>query len=157
VRIDPLRLRVSVPERDAAGLRVSQAVHLRVDGDTKTYEGIVARLAPAIDQQSRSLRVESDIKNPGNLRPGSFANAEIVVGTKPVPTVPESAIVKFAGLEKLIVVVDGKAVEKTVTTGKKQGALVEIKSGIKAGELVVERPGSLQQGHAVRVVEGQKR
>jgi RND family efflux transporter MFP subunit len=157
VRIDPLRLRVSVPERDAAGLRANQAVHLRIDGDPKTYAGIVARLAPAIDQQSRSLRVESDIKNPGNLRPGSFVNAEIVVGNKAVPTVPASSIIRFAGLEKVIIIDNGKAVEKTVTTGKKQGDFVELKSGIKAGELVVERPGSLQQGHAVKVIEGQER
>lgn len=154
VRIDPLRLRVAVPERDAAGIRAGQAVRLTIEGDPATYSGTVARLAPAIDQQSRSLHVESDIKNPGNLRPGSFVSAEIVVGAKPVIVVPASAIVKFAGLEKVITVENGKAVEKTVTTGRKQGDLIELKSGLKAGERVVEHPGSLQQGHAVRVVQG---
>jgi HlyD family secretion protein len=154
VRIDPLRMRVAVPEREAAGVRVNQPVRVGIDGDPATYSGIVGRLAPAIDQQSRSLRVESDIKNPGNLRPGSFANAEIVIGTKSVPTIPVNAVIKFAGLEKVITVDNGKAVEKTVTTGKTQGQFVEIKSGLKVGDLVVERPGSLQQGHAVRVVQG---
>jgi RND family efflux transporter MFP subunit len=153
VRIDPLRLRVAIPERDAAGIRAGQAVKLTVEGDPATYTGTVARLAPAIDQQSRSLHVESDIKNPGSLRPGSFAAAEIVVGVRPTLVVPKTAIIKFAGLDKVITVDNGKAVEKTVTVGRTQGDVIELKSGLKAGEKVVDKPGSLQQGHAVRVAQ----
>ena len=112
------------------------------------------RLAPAIDPQSRTLLVESDIKNPGHLRPGSLVTAQIIVDSRPAPSVPATAIVRFAGLSKVITVEDGKAKEKQVVTGKTAGDRVEIVSGLAVGESVVARPGSLQQGQPVRVVEG---
>ncbi|WP_437727797.1 efflux RND transporter periplasmic adaptor subunit [Sorangium sp. So ce861] len=154
VRIDPLRLRVAIPETEAAGVRAGQQVRVTVPGDSAVYAGTVARLAPAIDPQSRTLLVESDIKNPGHLRPGSLVTAQIVVTSKPAPSVPATAVVRFAGLAKVITVEDGKAKEKQVVTGKTAGDRVEIVSGVAVGESVVARPGSLQQGQPVRVVEG---
>ncbi|KYF81087.1 RND transporter [Sorangium cellulosum] len=154
VRVDPLRLRVAIPETEAAGVRAGQQVRVTVPGDSAVYAGTVARLAPAIDPQSRTLLVESDIKNPGHLRPGSLVTAQIVVTSKPAPSVPATAIVRFAGLAKVITVEDGKAKEKQVVTGKIAGDRVEIVSGIAVGESVVARPGSLQQGQPVHVVEG---
>ncbi|XXX80952.1 efflux RND transporter periplasmic adaptor subunit [Sorangium sp. So ce134] len=154
VRIDPLRLRVAIPETEAAGVRAGQQVRVTIPGDSAVYAGTVARLAPAIDPQSRTLLVESDITNPGHLRPGSLVTAQIVVTSKPAPSVPATAIVRFAGLSKVITVEDGKAKEKQVVTGKTAGDRVEIVSGLAVGESVVARPGSLQQGQPVRVVEG---
>ncbi|WP_437338079.1 efflux RND transporter periplasmic adaptor subunit [Sorangium sp. So ce394] len=154
VRVDPLRLRVAIPETEAAGVRAGQQVRVTVPGDSAVYAGTVARLAPAIDPQSRTLLVESDIKNPGHLRPGSLVTAQIVVTSKPAPSVPATAIVRFAGLAKVITIEDGKAKEKQVVTGKTAGDRVEIVSGIAVGESVVARPGSLQQGQPVHVVEG---
>lgn len=154
VRIDPLRLRVALPELEAADVRQGQPVRVRIEGDETTYAGTVARIAPSIDPKSRTLLVESDIKNPGHLRPGSLVQAEIVVTSRPAPTVPETAIVRFAGLSKVITIENGKAKEQQVTTGKKSGDRIEIIEGIKVGETVVEKPGSLQQGQPVRVLEG---
>jgi multidrug efflux pump subunit AcrA (membrane-fusion protein) len=156
VSIDPLRLRVAIPELEAASVKAGQPVRVTIHGDEATYEGTVARLAPAIDPQSRTLLVESDIKNPGHLRPGSLVSAQIIVGSKPAPTVPATSIVRFAGLSKVITVESGKAKEKTVVTGKTSGDRIEITSGVAAGESVVDKPGSLQQGQPVRVVEGTK-
>lgn len=154
VRIDPLRLRVALPELEAADVRQGQPVRVRIEGDETTYAGTVARIAPSIDPKSRTLLVESDIKNPGHLRPGSLVQAEIVVTSRPAPTVPETSIVRFAGLSKVITIENGKAKEQQVTTGKKSGDRIEIIEGIKVGETVVEKPGSLQQGQPVRVLEG---
>lgn len=154
VRVDPLRLRVAIPELEAASVQPGQQVRVTLPGDDTVYEGTVARLAPALDPQSRTLLVESDIKNPGHLRPGSLVTAQIVLTSRPAPTVPASAIVRFAGITKVITVEDGKAREKQVTTGRTSGDRVEIVSGLAVGESVVVRPGSLQQGQPVRVVEG---
>jgi HlyD family secretion protein len=158
MRIDPLRLRLAVPEREATSLRSGQPVRVRVSGQTGPdtaleYAGVVARLAPSIDAQSRSLLIEADIKNPGTLRPGNFVQARIIVGERHVLTVPASAVVTFAGLQKVILVDDGKALERTVTTGDARGEDVEIVTGLREGEQVVDAPGALQQGQPVRVVE----
>lgn len=154
VRVDPLRLRVAIPERDATSVHTGQAVRVRIDGDPNTYTGLVSRLAPGLDQQTRTLLVEADLKNPGSLRPGSFAHAAIVVGEKPALTVPKTAVVHFAGIAKVVAVEGSKAVEKRVTTGRAIGDALEVLSGLKAGESIVVRPGSLQQGQAVRVKPG---
>jgi HlyD family secretion protein len=158
VRIDPLRLRLAVPEREAVSLKAGQQVRVRVSGQSdgdgpKEHTGVVARLAPSLDAQSRSLMIEADIKNPGTLRPGNFVQARIIVGERNVVTVPEAAVVTFAGLQKVILVESGKAVERTVTTGDTRGGRVEISSGVQEGDSVVAEPGALQQGQPVRVVE----
>ena len=64
-----------------------------------------------------------------------------------------SALVTFAGIEKVIVIEAGKAVEKPVTTGRRGPDWVEIKSGVNVGETVIVDPGNLQSGMAVEVVE----
>jgi HlyD family secretion protein len=158
VRIDPLRLRLAVPEREAVSLKAGQQVRVRVSGQSKgggasEHTGVVARLAPSLDAQSRSLMIEADIENPGTLRPGNFVQARIIVGQRNVPTVPEAAVVTFAGLQKVLLVDGGKAVERPVTTGDVRDGRVEILSGVKDGDLVVAEPGALQQGQSVHVVE----
>jgi multidrug efflux pump subunit AcrA (membrane-fusion protein) len=62
--------------------------------------------------------------------------------------------VTFAGLQKVIMVQDGVAVERPVTTGETHGVQVEILSGLAAGDSVVHEPGSLAQGQPVRVRTG---
>lgn len=155
VRVDPLRLRVDVPEREAARVRVGQAVRAQVDGRDEPIAGTVMRLAPMLNVQNRTLTVEAEIPNPGNLRPGSFTRATIALGASaPVLTVPESAVVVFAGIQKVITVADGKAVETPITTGRRAGDAVEVIKGLDAGASVVRTPGTLQQGQAVEVVSG---
>jgi RND family efflux transporter MFP subunit len=153
VRIDPLRLRVAVPEREAAGVRQGQTVSLTVEGDATVYRGRVVRLSPIVQEQNRTLTVEAEIPNPGGvLRPGAFAKAEIVVSAaQPVIMVDASSIVTFAGLEKVIVVQGGKAVERRVQTGRRDGQRVEITDGLKPGEPIVLRPGNLTGGQPVTV------
>ena len=154
VRVDPLRLKLAIPERESASVKQGQPVQVQVDGDKQSYKGTIARLSPALDQQNRTLLVEADIRNPGTLRPGLISRAKIVIGSSPALTLPHSAIVVFAGLSKVISVDGGKAVERQVATGKREGELVEILSGVVAGDEVVEKPGSLQQGQPVRVTGG---
>lgn len=154
VRIDPLRLRVALPEREAGSVREGQSVRLTIAGDERAYGGTIARLAPALDQESRTLLVEADIGNPGNLRPGTMVSAKIVVASDPGLTLPLTAVVQFAGLTKVLTVEDGRAREKQITTGRATGDRVEILSGVADGERVVDKPGSLQQGEAVQPAEG---
>lgn len=154
VRVHPLRLRLEVPEREAAGVRVGQPVQLTVEGDPTVHTGRVARISPAIREESRTLLVEAEVPNPaGRLRPGSFAKAEIVTqADEPAVLVPTSAVVSFAGIEKVLGVEDGKAVEKRVKTGRRSGDRVEILEGAAAGDTVVLQPGNLVGGQPVTIV-----
>jgi RND family efflux transporter MFP subunit len=153
VRTHPLRLRVAVPERDAPSVRVGQSVRVLLEGDPAAHAGRVARLSPSIQEQNRTLIVEAEVANrDGKLRPGSFARAEIVVeADRTAVTVPAPAVVTFAGLEKVFVVKDGKAVEKRIRTGRRSGDRVEILEGVYAGDPVVVDPGNLVGGTPVTV------
>jgi RND family efflux transporter MFP subunit len=154
VKIDPLRLRLDVPERDASVVRLNQPVRLAVEGDTNHYSGTLTRVSPAIDEQTRMLVVEADVRNDGTLRPGLFARAQIITRADDSGlAVPASALVVFAGLEKVIIVQEGKAVERIVETGRRSSGWVEIEFGLVAGDLVVLEPGNLRTGETVTVAE----
>ena len=150
VRIDPLRLRVEVPERESHNVRNGQSVRVTVEGDPESYLGYVKRLSPTISEQNRVLAVEADVRNNGRLRPGAFVKAEVITNqSSTAVTVPSNAIVTFAGIEKVILVENGKALEKAVTTGRRGPDWIEIKSGVNVGQIVVVDPGNLQSGQAV--------
>jgi RND family efflux transporter MFP subunit len=154
VRIDPLRLRVDVPERESHSIRMGQSVRVSLEGDPESYLGYIKRLSPTISEQNRVLSVEADVRNNGRLRPGAFVKAEIVTNqTNTAVTVPPNALVIFAGIEKVMVVENGKAQEKTVTTGRRGDDWIEIKAGVNAGDTIVLDPGSLQSGQAVTTAE----
>lgn len=154
VRMNPLRLQAEVPERDAGTVRFGQNVRVTVAGDPTVYVGQIKRLSPVITAQNRMLMVEADVQNNGGLRPGSFAKAEIVTNdAKMAVTVPNSSIVTFAGIEKVIVVQNGKALEKPVTTGRRNGDWTEIVAGVNVGDQVIVDPGNLQSGMAVEIVQ----
>ncbi|HEY9429870.1 MAG TPA: efflux RND transporter periplasmic adaptor subunit [Blastocatellia bacterium] len=151
VRLHPLRLRLETPEREAQGIKVGQSVRVLVEGDNQqSYSGRVARLSPAFQELSRTLIIEAEVDNQqGRLRPGSFAKAEIQTSmTSNVVMVPASAIVTFAGIQKVFSVKDNKAVEKTVVVGKRDGDWVVVE-GLDAGAPVVLSPGNLVSGQPV--------
>ncbi len=152
VKIDPLRLRLQVPERECILVRTGQVVRLFIEGDTNAYSGQIARLSPALDEAARILLVEADVPACGSLRAGLFARASIVVDERQQGlSVPAEALITFAGIEKVVAVEENKAVEKTVVTGRRGPDWVEIISGIQLGEPVVLAPGGLRTGEPVRV------
>jgi RND family efflux transporter MFP subunit len=153
VTIHPLRLRLPVPERPALRVRAGQTVRLRVDQEQTVHTGRVARISPAIDETSRTLLVEAEIPNPnGVLRPGAFVRAEILTDTEQNAVfVPPSALVTFAGIERVLSVAEGKAVEKAVKTGHREEDRLEIVEGLQAGDLVILKPGNIAGGQPVTV------
>jgi RND family efflux transporter MFP subunit len=153
VKMHPLRLQADVPEREASNVKVGQQVKVRVEGDSTVYAGRVVRVSPAIDEQSRSLRIEAEVGNESAaIRPGSFATGDIVVaGATPAILVPTSAIVSFAGVEKVLTVNGEKVVERRVELGRREGQAVEILKGLTAGDRVIVEPGNLVDGETVKV------
>lgn len=153
VRTHPLRLKVSVPERDSAVIRVGQVTRVRVEGDQVEHTGRIVRLSPVLEKQNRTLTVEAEVENrQGRLRAGSFATAEILIDAQqPVVLAPASAIVTFAGIEKVISEKQGRAIERRIRTGRRTGDRVEVLEGVAPGDLIVVEPGNLSGGEPVTV------
>lgn len=151
VTSDPLLLRARVPERYSPVVRVEQPVTLSVEAyGARAFPGRVARVNPTIDADSRTFGVEALVANArGELRPGAFARASLVVGTEEVVVVPLDAVVSFAGIDKVFLVEGGKAVERLVKVGARAGDAVEV-TGLAAGtEVVVSGQTVLTQGAPV--------
>jgi RND family efflux transporter MFP subunit len=152
VRQHPLRLQLAVPERSSVGVRTGQAVRVTVEGDPNSYEGRISRVSPAIEEGTRTLPIEAEIPNQsGRLRPGTFAKADIVTANDPAIVVPQDALVVFAGIEKVLLVKDGKAHEQRVRTGLRVGDRVELIEGVSPGDVVILTPGGLADGSPVTV------
>jgi RND family efflux transporter MFP subunit len=140
VQINPLRLRLEVPETFAASIARGQVVTLRIDSFAdREFKGVIKRINPSMDEKNRSLIAEAEVANPNALlRPGMFARAQIRSDAQTTALmVPEKAVVSLAGVNKVFVVEGDHAVERMVKLGARDGSLVEILEGIKSGERVI--------------------
>lgn len=155
VKTNPLRLRLDLAERDGHAVRVGQAVRFTPEGSTNLLEARLVRLSPALDSQSRMLVAEADVPNDGSLRAGAFVRAELIVGAdERRVAVPATALVVFAGIEKVVLVNTNRALERPVVTGRRGPDWIEIVSGLEAGQPVVLNPGNLQTGQPVELTAG---
>ena len=139
VKSGKLRFHGTLPERHAQRVLVGQKVTLVIESLKEPIVATVNRISPVIDDLSRSLVFEAEIDNPdGKLRSGLFAEAELVVDAEAVAiSVPESAVMEFAGVEKVWKVVEGAAKEQVVQTGRRKNGSIEIVSGLTAGDRIL--------------------
>ncbi len=156
VQDNPLKLRGLIPERFTPDIRTGQEVEIRVDAyPDSPFRGKLIRISPAAEVASRSFLVEGLVENPARiLKPGFFAKAAIVTHVDPKAlTVPQQALVTFAGVTKVFVVENAVARERIVQTGGRVGSNeVEIKAGLRPGELVaISGLTRLTNGVPVRV------
>jgi multidrug efflux pump subunit AcrA (membrane-fusion protein) len=175
----PLKLQAAVPERHRGEVRVGMSAELTVEAyPSQTFAGTVARVSPMVDRASRTFQVEIHVPNADRrLSAGSFAKAAILTRIdEKARTVPEEALVSFAGVTKVFVVKDGVAHEVPVKAGvsidvpseprvsaaeprasARGGARtwVEIEGELPLGTLIVTAGQTqLADGTAVRVREG---
>ena len=140
VQINPLRLKLEVPEAFSSSIARGQTVTLKVDAlPDRELQGVIKRINPSVDEKSRSLVAEAEVSNPaGLLKPGMFARAQIVSGSEAVALlVPDNSVVSLAGVNKVFVVDGSRAVERQVKLGGRDGSLIEILEGVSAGEKVI--------------------
>jgi membrane fusion protein (multidrug efflux system) len=147
-----------VTENDLPRLRPGMHVTVSVDAlaDAR-FDGQVDLIGPTVDPASRSAAVETRLANPdGRLAPGMYARVSVLMETRDCLVIPSDGLVRVPGTgERFVFVVDGnRAVQRNVVTGLVEGSLVEISTGVSAGEAVVVRgQGRLLDGTPVRVAD----
>ncbi len=140
VRQNPLRIRLEVPERQAAKVKFGQPIEVELEGGQGKRMGRVVRLSPAIDAASRSLSIEGEMPNmDGKLRPGSFVQGTITVDASARGiTVPFAAVVSFAGTERVFVVKNDQLEDRIIHSGRRlPGDRVEVLQGLEVNSAVV--------------------
>ena len=156
VKIDPLRLKLEVPERMAPWIKNGQLVEVVLEAfEGKTFQGKVWRISPTVDQSKRTFVVEALVANPdGKLKPGSYARARVPTQKiERTMLVPAKAVNYVFGSNKVFVVKSGVIEAKDVKTGDRFDANIEIvEGGIAEGEQVaVSQLPKLDTGVRVRV------
>jgi RND family efflux transporter MFP subunit len=153
VRVDPLRVELTVPEQSIAQVGAGQAVRLTVDAYSgEEFTATVRFVSPALRADQRALMVEAIAPNPdGRLKPGLFVTALLrQPDSAPGLMVPRSAVETVSGTSRVYVVKDGRAEERIVTLGETVDNTVELTSGVSAGEEVASEPkGRISDGMAV--------
>jgi membrane fusion protein (multidrug efflux system) len=155
VRINPVRVELTVPEQYLSLVTTGQQVRLTVDAyPEEVFTAKVRFVSPALKKDQRALTVEAIAENADNrLKPGLFVTALLQQPTSaPAMLVPASAVETVAGTSRVYVVAGNKVEERIVTIGEKVGDRLELATGIKAGETVAANPrGKLADGVRVQL------
>jgi membrane fusion protein, multidrug efflux system len=157
-----IKLDFTVPERFFAALEAGIPLRARSDAyPDRVFEGVIAEVETRIDPVTRSVIVRAEIPNPdGLLRPGMFMTVEIRRGERVRPAIPEGALIRVSDDAFVYVVVEtetGHSVQRRpVDVGLRTSGVLEILSGLEAGEQVVsEGTHRVQPGMPVQIAGAQ--
>jgi RND family efflux transporter MFP subunit len=148
LRTSKLRFRSSVPERYAHQIQVGQKVTLQFDMSGQTREAVVSRINAELDAMNRSLGFEVDIDNTDDsLKSGFFGEATIELDAEAKSiALPLASVQRFAGIDKVWKVIDGKVKEQVVLVGATRGSMAEIRSGVTEGEMLFQEASKGKAG-----------
>jgi membrane fusion protein (multidrug efflux system) len=138
--VDPQRTVIEVPERHAVRLRPGQTVAFTVAAEPgRTFNAVVDFIDPVVQPGNRTIMVKGKARNTDRvLRPGMFIEARLATATRMnAIVVPEDAVQPLRTANVVWAVDGGKASRRVVQLGARSQGVVEILSGVKAGELVV--------------------
>lgn len=152
-----VRVQVAVPEREAAIVHKGCAVRVSPEGlPGRVFEAVVSRISYALDEATRTMLVEAELRNPqGELRPGMYASVEIVLERKlDALLVPAAAVLVEKGERSVFALEGGTARKLRVKTGVSDGARSEILEGLRADQQVILfGKQSLKDGQPVNASE----
>ena len=157
VNVDPMRVRLRVPEKMAAWVKTGQEVTVSVEAyPGRAFTGKITRINPSVDQQTRAFEVEALIDNrEALLKPGFFVKATIPSSfVADALIVPQDALLYVYGVYKVFVIDGNTLKEREVKIGERTGDEVEIVEGLSAGERVAlaAKGQDLKEGAVVEVV-----
>jgi membrane fusion protein, multidrug efflux system len=153
-----LRLRFKIGDAESLRARKQQTVKFRVASlGAREYDATVYHVSDVADAATRQVEVMAWVKNPGELKPGFFTEVTLASETrKGALVVPEGAIQASEKGFVTYAVESDKARLRPVEIGlRTANGIVEIVSGVKAGDIVVtEGSDRLADGVTVQVTQG---
>ncbi len=155
IRDGEVELAAEIPERELPRLAVGQAASVTLPGTDGKIPGKVRLISPKIDRDTRLGVARIAFETDTALFPGAFARAVVVVAKRQAIVIADSALV-YGGKDKtaVFVVEDGKVDLRPVQTGMRNNGRLEIRAGLKEGDVVVAKAGaSLRDGDVVATTD----
>jgi len=153
---DPLLARIHVPAKQFGRLDVGQAVQLKLHSSETTLDGTIKLVSPVIDTNTGTIKLTVEIPDhPDPVRPGDFAEVNIVTERRPnALLVPKAAVFTDKGEDVVFVAIDDTAERRVVEQGFVDDVHAEVVSGVAEGELVVVKgQRSLRHGAPLRILD----
>lgn len=161
VDLSRIELEAAVTPEDVAEVQVGQSARLVVDGLRAPVNAKVARINPSTQAGTRAVMVYLAVDNQPALRQGLFARGQIDLQRRSALAVPESAVRVDQAKPYVLVVDNGRVVQRTVTLGARGEAqldgrgenVVELLSGVPDGSKVLRgSAGKVRDGTPVKLV-----
>lgn len=140
-----------LPDHALAAVRPGSTARVRID-EGRSVEGRVRLVAPTVNARTRNGVVHVSLPAGTPLRAGGHAQGELHIGQVEVWTLPEAALLSRDGQSFVYVIGDqGTARAVRVTTGARQGGLVEVRGLPSDARVVATGAGFVKEGERVRV------
>ncbi len=160
VDLETVKTTVNIIEKDYRKVAVGQAAMVTVDAyPERTFIGEVKRISPVLDQETRTVSAQIEIKNQNSLlKPGMYARVSLnSEQTKSSVIVPLSAVLEINGREAVYLVnSEGKTELRQVRLGSSDGLVTEVLEGVEAGEIVITLGNRLVKPGQVVIAEQQQ-
>ena len=137
----------TLSDSETKGLKIGVKLVFESEG-TKGQAQITA-LSQGGDSSSHKGTLRAKVLSPKGLRQGSFARLQVPGLEVSGLTVPASALVHRGELTGVFVAKDGQAELRWLSLGEGSGEVMLVRAGLKAGEKVIDHPGSLQDGQPI--------
>lgn len=153
VKIRPIKLEFSIPERYANQITIGFPVTFRVDGINKTFEAKVYAVDPQVTENTRTIAIRALYPNTNEeLKSGRFASVTLLLAKiENAIAIPTEALIPEMEGEIVYVYKKGKASVTKVATGLRTESKVQIVDGLKFGDTLLTT-GILQLRHNLPVV-----
>lgn len=132
-----LQVTTAVPESLVLRIRSGDTLTVKVPAASAVVKGIVTEIGSAADPSSRTAPVTLDLPANPNLRSGQFARVLVPGKEGKTLLIPATALVPSGQMDRVFVVSEERARLRLVRTGRSHDGLIEILSGLEAGETVV--------------------
>ena len=139
VYMNNVKIDLNIPEKYTSQVLIGQNADITVDAYDQKFKGVVTKISPVVDMDTRTAPVEIVIDNERHmLKSGMFAKVSLIIGeSKSVPVVLKESIMGKAPDAYVYVIENNKAVLRNVKLGIRQEGYFEVTGGIREGDAVV--------------------
>lgn len=149
------KLSFALPGYQAAQVEPETTVKCNIPGDTTAYFASIFASDAVASDRSRLVSFKAKFKeNPATIIPGRSLTVEIPLRTLPSALmVPTESVIPILKGQKVFIVKNGQAEERKITTGFRNSSMVEVLSGLEAGDSVITTGMmSLKAGNELKII-----